>query len=227
MTLVDLTNYLTGLRIAAGGPTVRQLATQTHLGRTTVSGAFAGRKTPTWPVTAEIVKALSGDEVKARQLWAAAARPPQPRTDIPTWLTDVQEDRPRLVTGPGFESACALAATDPRQAIEAAWEAVRLTAVNISHQHYADIPGSWTSNIVATYERAEADGKLPGGCTATAHTIHRYYLTTRMDPEPPPVSTALQVVVLAYRLAWAAWKLVAPSIPPLGYPDDQLRATNT
>ncbi|MFF0409648.1 hypothetical protein ACFYUY_04340 [Kitasatospora sp. NPDC004745] len=227
MTLVDLTNYLTGLRVAAGGPTVRQIAAQAHLGKTTVSGAFAGRKTPTWAVTSGIVKALSGNEVVAQRLWAAAARPPQPRTDIPPWLTDVQEDPPRLVAGHGFESACALAATDPRQAVEAAWEAVRLTAVSISHRHYADIPGNWTSNIVATYERAEADGKLPGGSTATAHTIHRYYLTTRVDPNPPPVSTAMQVVVLAYRLAWEAWKLVASSIPSLGYPDDQLRVKNT
>ncbi|MGW4694509.1 helix-turn-helix domain-containing protein [Kitasatospora cineracea] len=218
MTVEDVSTYLKTLRAKAGAPTVRQLATVTSLGKTTINDAFNGKRLATWPVTAAIVRALGGNEQEARALWAQAAHPATARTDIPDWLTGVRADIPELVTGPGFEAACALAASSPREAIAVGWEALRLSAVQLAGRYHDDIPGNWSSNIVATLERAETERLLPGGSAAAAHALHKVHVSQQMDPHTPaPISTALQMVFLAHRLAWEAWDAITrPEGPPQG-----------
>ncbi|MCX4749142.1 hypothetical protein OG455_27155 [Kitasatospora sp. NBC_01287] len=210
MSLADLTAHLSSLRTASGSPTFRQMQSLTNLGKTTIHEAFAGKRLPTWPVTRDIVRALGGDEKDTQRVWAIAAAPPRARTDIPPWLTDVFHDVPALAGQRGLEHACAVASTDPRAAVAAGWEVVRLSALQLSHRFYNVLPGNWSSNIVATFERAEADGLLPGGSASTAQSLHRVHVEQGIRPDDPvPVAVALQMVVLAHRLAWVARDVVA------------------
>jgi NACHT domain/Helix-turn-helix domain len=66
---------LRALHARAGKPSARQLATQIGtVSHTTVAEALSGRRIPTWPVVASIVRHLGGaeEEVTLRQLWASA-----------------------------------------------------------------------------------------------------------------------------------------------------------
>ncbi|MFD4350867.1 hypothetical protein ACFWQ6_39400 [Streptomyces coelicoflavus] len=60
-----------------------------------------------------------------------------------------------------------------------------------------------------TYGRAEEDGLLPAGAAAVAETVHYYYVSSNVHPEElPSTAELLQVIVLAYRLAWQACDLI-------------------
>ncbi len=66
---------LRDLHAAAGKPSSRQLARELGtVSHTTVAEALSGRRIPSWPVTASIVRQLGGSdaELEFRQLWATA-----------------------------------------------------------------------------------------------------------------------------------------------------------
>src|SRR5438067_12349093 len=69
--LVDALRQLHG---AAGEPSARaiskKIGTASH---TTVAEVLRGKRIPSWPIVASIVRELSGDETEFRQLWMAAA----------------------------------------------------------------------------------------------------------------------------------------------------------
>ncbi|WP_329138126.1 helix-turn-helix domain-containing protein [Streptomyces sp. NBC_01476] len=208
----EFADDLRRLRAAAGDPSFRQLAGRTAQGKTTVSDAFIGRRLPTWPVARALVVELGGDEEEYRGRWAkaknAAGRPPE----VPQWLTSVRSDIPDLVTGADFATACALASSDPKKALASAWEVVRLSAVQISHALYDDLPGNWSSNMIASLRRAEEDGFLPAGTAAAANAVHHVHVpNTMLETPEAPTHEILQVVFLAYRLAWQAHDVVKNS----------------
>ncbi|MDO3663054.1 hypothetical protein, partial [Bacillus sp. C28GYM-DRY-1] len=89
------------------------------------------------------------------------------------------------------------------------WEVLRVGALQLAHCYYGDIPGSWSSNVVETYQRAEKDGLLPAGVAAVANTVHYRHVGAQFpDEDLPSTAEILQVVVLAYRLAWEARDVV-------------------
>ncbi|MEO3861613.1 NACHT domain-containing protein [Acrocarpospora sp. B8E8] len=66
---------LQDLHAKAGKPSARRLATEIGtVSHTTVAEALSGRRVPTWPVVASIVRQLGGADVEPifRRLWAAA-----------------------------------------------------------------------------------------------------------------------------------------------------------
>src|SRR5262249_28427396 len=65
---------LQNLHANAGRPSARRLAAQIGtVSHTTVAEALSGRRVPTWPVVASIVRQLGGTEAEPtfRRLWAA------------------------------------------------------------------------------------------------------------------------------------------------------------
>ncbi|WP_405525871.1 hypothetical protein OG426_26035 [Streptomyces canus] len=125
------------------------------------------------------------------------------RQAVPNWLTSVRSDPPELVGAIGLSEACAAAGNDARRAVAASWEVLKLSAMDFSRAFYADISAEWSSDIVATFRRAEEDGRLPEGATAVAEAVHHYHVGAQGWPEElPPTGEVLQLVVLAYRLAW-------------------------
>jgi hypothetical protein len=157
----DFARHLGQLHAAAGAPSTRQLAAQTGYGKSTISEAFVGRRLPTWPVVDKLVAALGADRDEVRERWIAAKGRPTAVQPVPDWLTTVRTDIPEIVTGLAFEEACGAVSTDPKRALASSWEILRVSALYLSHTHYDDIPGSWSSNVVETYQRAEKDGLLP------------------------------------------------------------------
>ncbi|MEU2718416.1 helix-turn-helix transcriptional regulator [Streptomyces sp. NPDC007205] len=210
MTAVDdLSRHLTLLHARAGAPSRREMAQRTGYGKSTISDAFAGQRLPTWPVVQALVAALGGDEEEARELWATAKGGPHQAQQIPDWLTSVRTEIPRLVTGLSFTDACAAAVTDPKKALDSSWEVLRLTGGQVSHALYDAIPGHWSSDIVATFRRAEEDGHLPAGAVAVADAVHRHYVLSQFPSNGVPAAAdVLQIVALAYRLAWQATDVV-------------------
>lgn len=209
----DFARHLRQLRTRAGAPSVRQLAARTGYGKTTINDAFAGRRLPTWPLAEAIATALDTNPEDLREQWAAARGDiALPATPAPDWLTSVRADIPRIITGLGLVEACAAAATDPERAMASSWEVLRVSALQLSHAYYGDAPGSWSSNIVSTYSRAEEDGLLPAGVSAVANAIHVHHVNAQFEPPGlPSTAELLQIIVLAYRLAWQARDLVEKS----------------
>ncbi|MGW9024510.1 helix-turn-helix domain-containing protein [Streptomyces sp. NPDC055722] len=205
MTAVeDFARHLVHLHAQAGAPSRRDLAERTGYGKSTISEALAGRRLPTWAVMEALVTVFGADQDEARELWVKA-RGPVTAQEAPDWLTAVRADIPDLITGLSFVDACAAAASDPEKAIASSWEVLRLTAGQISHAFYNAIPGMWSSHIVDTFRRAEEDGRLPAGAAAVANTVHYRHVGANIrPPEIPSTAELLQIVVLAYRLAWQA-----------------------
>jgi transcriptional regulator with XRE-family HTH domain len=202
-------HHLRQLHAAAGAPSTRQMATRTGYGKSTISEAFAGRRLPTWPLVEKLATALGTDADELRDRWVAARGRPTPVQPVPDWLTSVRTDIPKIATGLGFEDACAVATTDPKRALATSWEVLRVCALQLAHCYYGDIPGSWSSNVVETYQRAEKDGLLPAGVTAVANTVHYRHVGSNFpDEEPPSTAELFQIIVLAYRLAWQARDVV-------------------
>ncbi|WP_405816839.1 hypothetical protein OG241_19615 [Streptomyces sp. NBC_01390] len=84
-----------------------------------------------------------------------------------------------------------------------------MCALQLAHCHYGDTPGSWSSNVVETYQRAEKDGLLPAGVTAVANAIHYRHVESQFpDNDLPTTAELFQIIVLAYRLAWQARTVV-------------------
>ncbi|MCC2276191.1 helix-turn-helix domain-containing protein [Streptomyces sp. ET3-23] len=206
MTAVEVfAHQLRQIHAAAGAPSTRQMAARTGYGKSTISEAFAGRRLPTWPVVEKLAAALGADADEARDQWVAARGRPTSVQTVPDWLTSVRTDIPKIATRLSFEQACALAPTDAKQALAASWEVLRLSALQLAHCYYGDIPGSWSSNVVDTYRRAEKDGLLPAGVTAVANTVHYRHVESNLpSAELPSTAELLQTIVLAYRLAWQA-----------------------
>jgi hypothetical protein len=74
--------------------------------------------------------------------------------------------------------------------------------VKLAAEHYRDIPGNWSSNIVATFRRAEADSVLPSGMSAAVENLNRIRVHAHViRDEVVPIMVALQYVNLAYRVA--------------------------
>ncbi|MFF8946731.1 helix-turn-helix domain-containing protein [Streptomyces sp. NPDC014864] len=177
---------------------------RTGYGKSTISEALAGRRLPTWAVTEALATVLGADQDEVRELWVKA-RGPVTAQATPDWLTFVRSDIPELATGISFVDACAAAANDPAKAIASSWEVLRLTAGQISHAFYNAIPGMWSSHIVDTFRRAEEDGRLPAGAAAVANVVHYHHVGANIrPPEIPSTPELLQIVILAYRLAWQA-----------------------
>lgn len=212
MTAVEgFAHHLRQLHAAAGAPSTRQTAARTGYGKSTISEAFAGRRLPTWQVVEKLAAALGADADDLRDRWVAARGRPATVQPVPDWLTSVRTsaDIPEIVTGLSFEDAVAVAPSDPKRAIASSWEVLRVCALQLAHCYYGDIPGSWSSNVVETYQRAEKDGLLPAGVAAVAHTVHYRHVEAQF-PSKELLSTAelFQVIVLAYRLAWQARDVV-------------------
>ena len=217
MTTERLAQYLSALRIKAGNPTIRELARATGCGKTTVGDALTGRVVATWPVTKALVNALGGDESEARTQWGSAKGAGSVREgELPEWLISVRVSVPEFRAGRGLVDACTLAQHDPGAAIRDGWEVIRLSALQLSGQHYGDVPGSWSSNVVETLRRARDDGRLPPGVAEQAKLLHHMYVVTMMpEPEARMSSTAaVQYVCLAYRLAWLVWDVAYPHDAP-------------
>ncbi|MEU9087648.1 helix-turn-helix transcriptional regulator [Streptomyces sp. NPDC048357] len=206
MTVVeDFAHHLKQLHTRAGAPSVRQLSTRTGYGKSIISEAFAGRRLPTWSLVEKLAEALDADKDEVREQWAAAKGRPAAAALVADWLTSVRTDVPDLVTGRTLEEACAAAVTAPERSLHQSWEVLRVGALQISNAYYGDAPGDWSSNIVATYGRAEQDGWLPAGSRDVANAVHYYYVGSRAHPpELPSTAALLQIAVLAYRLAWQA-----------------------
>ncbi|WP_328484884.1 helix-turn-helix domain-containing protein [Streptomyces zaomyceticus] len=210
-------SHLQLLLARAGDPSVRQLAAKTGYGKSTISEALAGKRLPTWPVTEALCAAFGADVNDVRERWANAKGKPSPQTpDAPVWLTSVRSDIPDLVTSRGLAEVCAsIESEGPNQAVQASWDAVQTGALQVSHAYYEDIPGSWSSNVVDTYGRAEEDGVLPPGARAVANAIHYHYVGTKLHTRDPLSKTeAVQIVVMAFRLAWQAKDAVVEKSPP-------------
>ncbi|WP_406132505.1 helix-turn-helix domain-containing protein [Streptomyces zaomyceticus] len=205
----DFARHLNHLHALAGAPSIRQLATRTGYGKSTIGEAFAGRRLPTWPLVEKLADALDADRDDLRKRWADAKGRPTTPAVVADWLTSVRTDTPNLAGNISFEDACAAAVTHPERAMGTSWDVLRVGALQMAHVYYGDIPGSWSSNVVETYERAEKDGLIPVGARAVANTVHHYYVGSRMSPaELPTTAELLQIVVLAYRLAWQARDVV-------------------
>ncbi|MFJ2937895.1 helix-turn-helix domain-containing protein [Streptomyces sp. NPDC087219] len=212
----DFAHRLRQLRTRVGAPSVRQLSTRTGYGKSTISEAFAGRRLPTWALVEKLSEALGADAEEFRDQWAAAKDRPGnaamgwrgETASVADWLTSVRIDIPDLVTERTLEEACAAAVSDPERALHQSWEVLRVGALQISNA-YDDTPGDWSSNIVATYGRAEQDGLLAAGARNVANAVHYYYVGSRAHPrEIPSTAALLQIAVLAYRLAWQARDLI-------------------
>lgn len=205
MTAVeDFARHLARLHAQAGAPSRRELAERTGYGKSTISEALAGRRLPTWAVTEALIAVFGTDQDEVRELWVKA-RGPVTAQKAPDWLTAVRSDIPHLISGLSFVDACAAAASDPEKAIASSWEVLRLTAGQISHTFYDAIPGMWSSHIVDTFRRAEEDGLLPAGAAVVANAVHYHHVGASVRPaEIPSTEELLQIVVLAYRLAWQA-----------------------
>ncbi|MFD6033317.1 helix-turn-helix domain-containing protein [Streptomyces griseoincarnatus] len=205
----DFARRLQQLHATAGAPSMRQLAARTGYGKSTISEAFAGRRLPTWALVEKLAGALGADPGEVREWWVAARGRSTPVQQVPDWLTSVRADVPEITTGLDFEQACAVVSTDPKQALASSWEVLRVCALQLAHAHYGDIPGSWSSNVVETYERAEKDGLLPAGVTAVANAVHYHHVGSNVRPAKLPSTAELfQIVVLAYRLAWQACDVI-------------------
>lgn len=168
----DFAHYLRQLHAAAGTPSRRQMAARTGYGKSTISEAFGGRRLPTWQVVEKLATALGADADDLRDRWVVARGRPTAVQPVPDWLTSVRTDIPEITTGPSLEEACAITPRDPKRALSASWEVLRVCALQLARCSYGDIPGSWSSNVVETYQRAEKDGLLPAGVTAVANTVH-------------------------------------------------------
>ncbi|WP_329078358.1 helix-turn-helix domain-containing protein [[Kitasatospora] papulosa] len=211
MTVEEFARHLYHLRMRAGVPTVRKIASQTGFGKTTISDAFSGRRLPTWDVVNALADALEADTADLREKWVAAKGGPAIVTETPGWLTSVRTDIPELPGARPLEHVCAMAATDPQAALEASWAVVRTGALRLAHSLYGTIPGSWSSDSVDTYGRAEDDSRMPAGSRAVAGRAHHYYHQAK-HPEGarlPTTAVVLQIVVMAYRLAWEAQSVVS------------------
>ncbi|MET9785545.1 helix-turn-helix domain-containing protein [Streptomyces canus] len=206
MTAVEgFASYLKQIHAVAGALSMRQLAVRTGYGKTTIGEAFAGRRLPTWPLVEKLAGALGADVDEVRERWVAARGQQTPVQQAPDWLTSIRADIPEITTGLGFEQACSTVSTDPKRALASSWEALRVCALQLAHAHYGDIPGSWSSNVVETYVRAEKDGLLPTGAAAVANAVHFHHVGSNVRPaEVPSTAELFQIVVLAYRLAWQA-----------------------
>lgn len=210
MTAVeDFARHLRHLRTRAGEPSVRQLAQRTAYGKTTISDAFAGRRLPTLDVAEKLAGALDADTEDVRERWVKAKGQPAAAAPVAEWLTSVRTDIPDLTGARGIEDVCAAATSHPKAALDSSWGVLRVGASQLSHLYYGDIPGSWSSNVVDTYGRAEADGLLPAGAASVAETVHHYYVSSNVHPEElPSTAELLQIIVLSYRLAWQARDLI-------------------
>ncbi|MFJ1551975.1 helix-turn-helix domain-containing protein [Streptomyces sp. NPDC088246] len=206
MTAVeDFAHHLRHLHAAAGAPSTRQMAARTGYGKSTINEAFAGRRLPTSPLVEKLAIALGADADDLRDRWVAARGRPTSVEPVPDWLTSVRTNIPDITTGLSLEEACAAAPKDPKRALASSWEVLRVCALQLAHCYYGDIPGSWSSNVVETYQRAEKDGLLPAGVTAVANTVHYRHVGSNIPSEELPSTAELfQVIVLAYRLAWQA-----------------------
>ncbi|MET7729396.1 helix-turn-helix domain-containing protein [Streptomyces mirabilis] len=212
MTAVeDFAHQLRQLHAAAGAPSTRHMAARTGYGKSTISEAFAGRRLPTWPLVDKLATALGADAEDLRDRWVAARGRLATVQPVPDWLTSVRTsaDIPEITTGLRLEDTVAVAPTDPKRAIASSWEVLRLCALQLAHCYYGDIPGSWSSNVVETYQRAEKDGLLPAGVAAVANTVHYRHVESQFpSKELPSTAELLQIIVLAYRLAWQARDVV-------------------
>jgi hypothetical protein len=71
--------------------------------------------------------------------------------------------------------------------------------------------------MIASLRRAEEDGFLPAGVAAAAEAVHRLRVPNAMLDEPSASThEILQVVFLAYRLAWQANDTVKNSAATAG-----------
>ncbi|MEU5435425.1 helix-turn-helix transcriptional regulator [Streptomyces sp. NPDC020719] len=223
MDAAPFTHYLKALRMDAGKPTYRQLASSTGFSKTVVGDAFQGRRMPTWPVAEALAKALGADTEEVRKRWSASGGGATSTATIPSWLIEINAEAPSLVSGKGLPRAAQLAGRNPRDAIADGWEVIRLSGMQLSHGLYKDIPGNWSSNIVASFRRSEDDGHLPGGTMAVAQQLHSLYVETAMDQSAEPTTEcALQYVVLAYRLAYLVNSIVRNATTPSNTTDSAL-----
>ncbi|WP_372407151.1 helix-turn-helix domain-containing protein [Streptomyces luteireticuli] len=219
MDIKSFAEYLIALRANAGKPPYRELEKRTQYSDSTISAAFQGRALPTWPVTEAIVRALGADVEEARKRWAAAGGGSTSAVPLPDWVVRIPSHVPKLVTGLGMVQAVQLAVTEPYAAIDDGWEVVRLSGVQLAGVLYKDLPGHWTSNIVASFRRAEDDGRLPNGVSTLAACLQSLQVSMRIPPYPAITpEAAVQYVVLAYRLAHLVnVTLYGPSDdPPIG-----------
>ncbi|MEU6988386.1 helix-turn-helix domain-containing protein [Streptomyces sp. NPDC046324] len=210
MTVEEFARHLYHLRMRAGEPTVRKIASETGFGKTTISDAFGGRRLPTWGVVNALADALGADAADLREKWVEAKGGRAIVTEAPDWLTSVRTDILDLPGDRPLEYVCAMAATDPKGALESSWSVVRTGALRLAHSFYSTIPGSWSSDNVDTYGRAEDDGRMPVDSRAIADQAHHYYhlAGNPEGPDLPPTAVVLQVVVMSYRLAWEAQAVV-------------------
>lgn len=78
----ELVAALSALRVRAGDPSLRQIASKIaggpggRISHTTVADALSGRRVPSWPAVAAIVRALEGDEQTFRRAWVEATERP-------------------------------------------------------------------------------------------------------------------------------------------------------
>lgn len=205
-----LNDYLNALSMEAGAPSRRTLANLSHLGKSTVSAAFSADAVPTWPVTEALTKALGGNTDTARKLWSGAKSTAAPRQQAPTWLTQVRTTWPAIVASRDVEEAGPLALSDPSAGVSSAWEALRVATLQISAEYFDAIPGSWSSDVLATLRRAEDEGHLPTGVTEAATQVHRLYVPSMSANASLPFGALMQAIVLGYRVAWTVWETIHP-----------------
>lgn len=205
----EFARYLHQLHTRAGAPSRRGLAGLTGYGKTAISDAFAGRNLPTWPLVEKLVSALGGKVDEARERWASAKSGASPAPEAPAWLTSIRSEIPQLISGQSFAEACTLAVSDPKRAMASAWEVLRLSAMQMSHAFYGDVPGNWSSDIVATIRRAEEDLQLPAGAAAAADSVHHLHVPSMLPDRDLAATDVLQGVFLAYKVAWQAHDAVA------------------
>jgi hypothetical protein len=68
-----LVSALRGLHLRAGKPSTRSISKAAgNVSHTTVAELLGGKRIPSWPVVASVVRHLGGDEKEFRQLWMAA-----------------------------------------------------------------------------------------------------------------------------------------------------------
>ncbi|MEZ0070087.1 hypothetical protein ABIA32_006139 [Streptacidiphilus sp. MAP12-20] len=206
MTAQPFAQYLKSLHVNAGKPTYRSLEASTGYSKTVIGEALRGQRLPTWPVAEALVKALAPEELEAaRRRWATAGGGSANTAAVPQWLVEVRSNVPDLISGRGLAAVVQLAASNPHAAVDDAWEVIRLAALHVTSKFYDDLPGDWSSNVIASFRRAEDDGRLPGGASAIASQVNSARISMRTPPYAVPTAEAvLQLVVLAYRLAYLA-----------------------
>lgn len=111
--VAELASQLRKLRAAAGEPTYRSMAAQTHYAATTLSRAAAGSGLPSLNVVLAYARACGGDHAEWTNRWeraSAALEPPRKGSGAPVPISAAvrEPDRPTLPVRIGVGGAIAL-----------------------------------------------------------------------------------------------------------------------